>query len=316
MSVNPRTKRTAAWAAAGVLGAVAVGAAALSQVGIAAADSASASPSASAPAPGGPRGPGGPGDWHGGPGRGGPDHAAELTAVAKALGMTETELQTQLKAGKSLAAIAKAKGVPLQTVIDAIVAQEKTELAAAVMAGRFTQAQADQMSKDVVARVTAEVNRVRGIGGPGGPGDWHGGPGRGGPDHAAELTAVAKALGMTETELQTQLKAGKSLAAIAKAKGVPLQTVIDAIVAQEKTELAAAVKAGRFTQAQADQMSKDVVARVTAEVNRVPGIGGPGGPGGPGDWHGGPGHGGMGMPGGPGAANGSTSSPAPSGTVA
>ena len=118
---------------------------------------------------------------------------------------------------------------------------------------------------------------------------------------------------MTETELQTQLKAGKSLAAIAKAKGVPLQTVIDAIVAQEKTELAAAVKAGRLTQAQADQMSKDVVARVTAEVNRVRGIGGPGGPG---DWHGGPGHGGMGMPGGPGAANGSTSSPAPSGTVA
>ena len=131
---------------------------------------------------------------------------------------------------------------------------------------------------------------------------------------------------MTETELQTQLKAGKSLAAIAKAKGVPLQTVIDAIVAQEKTELAAAVKAGRLTQAQADQMSKDVVARVTAEVNRAPGVGGPGGPGGPvggpggpggpGDWHGGPGHDGMGMPGGPGAANGSTSSPAPSGTVA
>jgi len=211
MSVNPRTKRTAAWAAAGVLGAVAVGAAALSQVGIAAADSASASPSASAPVPGGPRGPGGPGDWHGGPGQGG--------------------------------------------------------------------------------------------------------PGRGGPGHAAEMTAVAKALGITETDLQTQLKAGKSLAAIAKAKGVPLQTVIDAIVAQEKTELAAAVKAGRLTQAQADQMSKDVVARVTAEVNRVPGVGGPGGPGGPGDWRGGPGHDGTGMPGGPGSANGSTSA-APSGTVA
>jgi len=200
MSVNPRTKRTAAWAAAGVLGAVAVGAAALSQVGIAAADSASASPSASAPAPGGPRGPGGPGDWHGGPGRGGPDHAAELTAVAKALGMTETELQTQLKAGKSLAAIAKAKGVPLQTVIDAIVAQEKTELAAAVKAGRLTQAQADQMSKDVVARVTAEVNRVPGVGGPGGPGgpgDWRGGPGHdgtgmpGGPGSANGSTSAA-----------------------------------------------------------------------------------------------------------------------------
>lgn len=175
MSVNPRTKRLAAWTTAGVIGAVAVGAAALSQVGIAAADTASTSPSASVSGqPGGP-------DGHGMRGPGGPEHAAEHAALAKVLGLTVAELDTQLKAGKSLAVIAKSKGVALQTVIDALVAQEKTELAAAVKAGRLTQAQADTMSKDLLARVTDRVNRVPGMGGPGGRGPEGGGWGHGGP---------------------------------------------------------------------------------------------------------------------------------------
>ncbi len=176
MSLTPRTKRTAAWAAAGVLGTVAIGAAALSQVGIAAADSA-VKPSASSIGAPGPDGHGPDGHGPDGHGPGGPGRGAELAAVAKALGLTETDLRTQLMTGKSLATIAKAKGVALQTVIDAIVAQEKTELAAAVKAGRLTQAQADQMSKDLVARATEQANRIPGQRGPGGPGESRGGPG-------------------------------------------------------------------------------------------------------------------------------------------
>ena len=210
MSANPHAKRIAAWATAGVAGAVAVGSAALAQVGIAAADSASAGSSLSAsirasvsPAAPGAPGPDGPGiyglDMYG-PGMhepGGPNHrargGAELAAVAKIIGITQAELQQKLFAGQSLATIAEAEGIALDTVINAIVTQETAELAAAVTAGRLTQTQADQISKDLLARVTERVNRVPGSGGPslGGPSDWA----RGGPGERRSSTAVPTSSG-------------------------------------------------------------------------------------------------------------------------
>lgn len=131
-----------------------------------------------------------PGDHAGGPGGKGGDRgpggldADDLTAAAKALGMTEAALTTELQAGKTTAAVATAKGVALQKVIDAIVASDKAEIAAAVKAGTMTQAQADQRLANLAAHVTDEVNGV--AGGPGGMGG-HGGPGA--PDAAAPTAA-------------------------------------------------------------------------------------------------------------------------------
>jgi hypothetical protein len=97
---------------------------------------------------------------------------------------------------------------------------------------------------------------------------------------------------MTESDLRTQLRSGKSLAAVAKGRGVDVQKVVDALVAEAKQRLADAVKNGRLTQAQADQRLKNLTARITAKVNATrpdgPGRFGPGGfgPGGPGHWRG------------------------------
>jgi hypothetical protein len=82
-----------------------------------------------------------------------------------------------------------------------------------------------------------------------------GGPG--GPLREARgegLDAAAKALGITRAELLTELKAGKSIADVAKEKDVPVQTVIDAMVAEGKTRLEAAIAA--------------LPDRVTTAVNR------------------------------------------------
>ncbi len=238
-------------------------------------------------------------------GRGGPGglDADDLTAAAKALGMTEADVTAALTSGQTPAEIAKAKGVDLQKVIDAIVAVEKTKIAAAVTAGTMTQAQADGRLANLTAHVTDEVNRLaEGPGGPGGMGKGgHGGIGgnHGGPG-ADDVTAAAKVLGMTDADLTTALQSGKTLATIATAQGVTLQKVIDAIVAADKAEFAAAVKAGTMTQAQADERIANLAAHVTDEVNGV--AGGPGGPGGMGGdggrGHGGPGgHGPDGAPG-------------------
>jgi len=193
------------------------------------------------------------GDHHG---RGGDD----LAAAATYLGVTQADLLRSLQSGKTLAQVAGAtSGKSVAGLIDALVAAEKTELAAAVTAGRLTQAQADQITSGLTAHVTAEVNGT--AHGPGGPGLGHG-PG------GDELTAAATYLGVTESALIAQLQAGKTLAQVADASsGKSTAGLIDALVAAEKTELAAAVTAGTITQAQSDQIATTLKARFTALVN-------------------------------------------------
>ena len=93
---------------------------------------------------------------------------------------------------------------------------------------------------------------------------------------ADDITAAAKAIGVTEAELTTALQGGQTIADVATSKGVDVQTVIDAMVAAEKTEIQADVDAGTITQAQADQRIADLTAHETDEVNGTftPGMGG------------------------------------------
>jgi hypothetical protein len=110
-----------------------------------------------------------------------------------------------------------------------------------------------------------------------------------GPGH---LDAAASYLGMTQDELWSQLEAGKSLADVAKSKGKSVDGLVSALVADEKKELDAAVKAGRITQAQADAFLANAKQRFTDLVNRTMLDRGPGPYGGPpgglrlGDHHG------------------------------
>ena len=78
---------------------------------------------------------------------------------------------------------------------------------------------------------------------------------------------MAKANGITEAELNTALASGQTVAAVAKAHNVPLQTVIDALVADGTSELAAEVAKGTITQAQADAQKAEVLQRTTAQAN-------------------------------------------------
>ncbi|MFB9992271.1 hypothetical protein ACFFLM_09885 [Deinococcus oregonensis] len=129
---------------------------------------------------GGPQG--GPRDGqHGQRGPDGGPHAVIDTAVAKALGLTTDALRQQLQAGKTVAELAKAKGVSTATIRSAALAALKTQLAADVKAGKLTQAQADQH----LARATADANFGLMAGGPrdGGPNGGNPNGGRGGPDN-------------------------------------------------------------------------------------------------------------------------------------
>ena len=114
---------------------------------------------------------GGPGFGHG---FGRNEAVSDISVVAKAIGISEAALQTALDGGQTVAAVAKAHSVAVQTVIDALVADGQSELAADVTAGTLTQAQADAKKAQVVQRATDQVNGTM----LGGPGFGHGfGPG-------------------------------------------------------------------------------------------------------------------------------------------
>jgi hypothetical protein len=82
----------------------------------------------------------------------------------------------------------------------------------------------------------------------------------GGISQIALLETAAKTLNLSITQLDTELRNGKTLTEIASAQKVSLETVKSAVIASLKTQLAAAVKAGSLTQAQSDQILKNAEA--------------------------------------------------------
>ena len=195
-----------------------------------------------------------------------------LASVATALNMSEADIRTQLDSGKSLADIATAQNVSVQSVIDAVVADMKAHVATEVASGEITQTEADAKLADVVARATDMVNGVRPAGMPEG---MAGGMGGRGPSPES-ITAIAKVLNVTEAQLQTEVQSGKSLADIAAAQNISVQSVIDAVVTQMKSHIAGEVASGEITQAEADAKLTDVTARATDMVNGVRPAGMPG----------------------------------------
>ena len=191
---------------------------------------------------------------HGRGGRGAP----QMAEVAKALGMTEAELKTELQTGKSVAEIATAKNVSLDTIVSAVITAQTDLLKQAVTDGKLTQAQADTMLANLKltlpsrlqTKFVAGMERGRGTrddqGGPGSRGDR-------GSQNGAQIAIVVKTLGITAEELRTELQAGKSVADVAAAKNVSISNIVDAVVAEQTTALKQAVTDGKLTQEQADQ---------------------------------------------------------------
>jgi hypothetical protein len=107
--------------------------------------------------PGGGSGPGGNGPGYG-RGMGGPQQSLVAVASDK-LGMTQADLVTELRNGKTIAQVAESKQVAANTIVDAFVATRAEQLNTAVAAGRMTQAQADAMLATMRANVTARLSQ-------------------------------------------------------------------------------------------------------------------------------------------------------------
>ncbi|WP_274651045.1 hypothetical protein [Paenibacillus humicola] len=190
--------------------------------------------------------------WSGGSVRAGGMSMAN-DELAKLLGMTTAELQKELASGKSLAAIAKAKGISAQKVTDLLVKDRKARLEDLLKSKKITQAQFNKMSQQLTNMAEKSVNGTM--------------TGHAGGRAFAATDELAKLLGTTKTELQKELSAGKTLAAIAKAKGVAVQKVVDTLVKSKLTALDTQLKNKKITQTQYNTMKARLSAAAAAFVN-------------------------------------------------
>jgi hypothetical protein len=167
---------------------------------------------------------------------------AFLNDVAKRLKVTPTELTAALQGAFS------------------------DQLAAAVAAGKLTQAQADQIKQHGGAPFGGFV-APGGIGG----GRFFGskGPGRLGGPFGGGLDAAASYLGLTPLALRDQLDAGMSLAQVATARHKPVSGLKGAIVAAIRTGLDKAVAAKQLTSAEEQRIVSRLSARLDGLVDHT-----------------------------------------------
>ena len=189
---------------------------------------------------------------HGGPFQGGPLHQG-LEAVADALRMTEDELIDALQEGKTIAELANEQGMDLEDVVAAALAEAEIRLDEAVENGRLTEEQKAQILErlgDELPQRFAEPWEPRGP---------HGGLlGQFGEEFWSRYDAVAEALGLTPTELFSELHDGKSVAEVAEDQGVDPEEIQDALeeARAEMMEegIRQAAENGRISDEQADWM--------------------------------------------------------------
>jgi hypothetical protein len=205
---------------------------------------------------------GGPGMHHRGPGKGpgGPGGllaGAVLKTAAAHLEIPLATLQADLKAGKTLAQEATAKGKTVDGLIAALTKDAKENLDAAVAAGWLTQKQADAVLEKVTAAITDLVKNGPPV------------PAAKGAKRAGPLETAATYLQMKVADLLTALKGGKTLAQVAADKSKTVDGLVTALTADAKAKLDKAVADGNITQAQANALLSKLTQHVTNFVNGV-----------------------------------------------
>ena len=177
-----------------------------------------------------------------------PDRAAQQKAflddLAKRLNVTRDKLDAALRGAAS------------------------DRIDAAVAAGRLTKEQGDEAKKRIASGGGLPPLRLRG----GGPGFGHGHGGPGGPGRPGfgfgpgmSLSAAARFLGLSDDQLRTQLRDGKSLADLAKDKGKSTADLKAAMKSAIASELDRAVKDNKLT---ADRRAK-ILAAIDQRLDRL-----------------------------------------------
>ena len=187
------------------------------------------------------------------------------TVVAIAVGGTGAGIAaTQLRSSpgaESKAVVndaAKQLGVQPEQLSSALKKALENQVDASVAAGRITKAQGDELKKRIESNDFPLFGPMAlGFGFEHGFGH-HGFVG---------LDAAASYLGLTDSQLDSKIASGKTLAQVAKDQGKSVDGLVAAMKADLKQKLDRAVAAGRLTKAQESQVLSSADQRITNLVN-------------------------------------------------
>jgi hypothetical protein len=180
-----------------------------------------------------------------------------LPVAAAYLELTPVALRTELRSGKSLAQVATARAKSVDGLVSALLSALRSKIESAKAAGKIDAARADrllQRAPQLVERIVNATPRAR-------TARVHGA--RGGL-----LKVAATYLGVTNAELATELRAGKSLAQVATANNKSVDGLEQALLAALKHKVDAAVAAGRLDAARAQKLLERAPAHIERLVNR------------------------------------------------
>ena len=182
--------------------------------------------------------------------------AALVAAIGGGGAIAATQLDPRKESQAVVNDAAEQLGVEPSELTAALREALANRVDAAVEDGRLTEEQGAELKERIES---GEVPLV----GLGGPRLEH----RMGPHHVRDLDAAASYLGISEANLMTALEDGKTLAEVAQERGKSVDGLVDALVEAANADLAAAVDAGRLTDAQRDSIASGLKERITSLVN-------------------------------------------------
>jgi hypothetical protein len=183
-------------------------------------------------------------------------HPQDLIAAAAYLGISTGQLESELSSSGSLAQAAQANaGKSAQGLIDAIIAARRTRLA--------------KVAAGLPSRVGAEVNAPARLARGGGSAEPRVGALGAFAARRSLATTAAGYLGVSPSDLRSDLRSGKTLAQIADATpGKSSAGLVDALVATRKARLAHGLATGKLAKARVARSQSRLDKRMNALVTR------------------------------------------------
>jgi hypothetical protein len=180
--------------------------------------------------------------------------AAALAVAGGGVAIGATQFGSPKEESQAVVAdAAKQLGIEPAKLSAALEKALENRVDAAVAAGRLSKDEGDELKTRI------ESGEL--------PLSFAGGPHRRFGHPGPKLDVVTTYLGLTDDELRTELRSGKTLAQIATAHGKTAEGLVQALLDAKKKKLDAAVSAGRLTRSEEDSLLAGLKQRITDFVN-------------------------------------------------
>jgi hypothetical protein len=177
-------------------------------------------------------------------------------ALLEFLKLDAQTFQAAMKDGKSFVTIAKEQGISEQELKEFMVEQMSKHVEQKEKEGRGPDHKVKLTKADIEKRVSDMINGKAPMRGHGPMGHT--------PFDNSKLLQLLK---IDDASFKTEMKAGKSLVAIAKDHDVSEQTLKDFMINQKNQRIDEAVKAGRIQEDKAVQMKANIEKHVSDMIN-------------------------------------------------